>query len=150
MFKKDHRVPVQLPGLSDSLYFLEFRFLLITQVSLCSWSFLISHTVAFSFLSSGTLKTALPANQTIYSLRTNRCLMIKFRLFPKWEWRHRGFVFYFTQKIPLSMMTRMEDSYKWLSWEAIEWLEWNEPWFKNWLMTVFPVNDGFTDKNCTI
>ena len=48
------------------------------------------------------------------------------------------------------MMTRMEDSYKWLSWEAIEWSEWNDHWFKNWLMTVFPDNDGFTDKNCTI
>ena len=32
----------------------------MTQVTLCSWDFLIFHAVAFSFLSSGTLKTALP------------------------------------------------------------------------------------------
>ena len=44
-------------GLNDILSFLEFRLLLMTQISLCSWKF---HAVAFSFLSSWTLKTALP------------------------------------------------------------------------------------------
>ena len=47
-------------GLNDMLSFLEFRLLLMTQRSLCSWNFLIFHAVLFSFLSSRTLKMALP------------------------------------------------------------------------------------------
>ena len=59
-------------------------------------------------------------------------------------------IFSLTQKVLPSVMTKMKDSNIWLSWEAIEWLKWNKAWFKNWLMTVFPDNDGFTDKNCPV
>ena len=47
-------------GLNDMFFFLEFGLLLMTKVSLCSWIFLIFHAAAFSILSSGTLKMAIP------------------------------------------------------------------------------------------
>ena len=46
--------------LNDIFSFLEIRLLLMTQVLLCSWVFLIVQAAAFSFLFSRTLKISSP------------------------------------------------------------------------------------------
>ena len=135
--------------LNDILSFLEFRLLLMTQVSLCSWNFLIFHAVAFSFLSPGTLKMAIPGQSDHSTWGTSRWLIIKLQHFPRWKWRHRG----------LRLFPLPENLAWWHGWKTLiyGWIEerlndWkrSERWFKNWLMTVFPDNNGFLDKNCTV
>ena len=98
-------------GLNDILSFLEFRLLLMTQLSLCLWNFLIFHAVAFSFLSSVTLKMALPV-QSDHLIFTHQSLInAKITALSQMEvTASRTCTFTFTRKVLVSMMTRMKDS----------------------------------------
>ena len=102
-------------GWTIFLSFLEFRLLLMTQVSLCSWSFLIFHAVAFSFLSSGTLKMAIPG-QSDHLIFTHQSLISdKITALSQREvLASRTSTFSFTRKILLSMVTWMKNSNLWL------------------------------------
>ena len=129
-------------GLNNILSFLEFRLLLMTQVSLCSCNFLIVHAVAFSFLSSETLNMTFPGQSDNFIFTNQSLINEKITALSQMEVKaSRTCTFSFTRKVLLSMMTWMTESDIWLNWGAIEWLKWNEPWFKNWLMTVIPDND---------
>ena len=113
MFKKDHRVPVQPSGLNDISSFLEFRLLLMTQVSLCSRIFLIFHAVAFSFLSSGTLMMALPGQSNHLIFTQLSLINYKITALSQMELTaSRTCTFSLTLKVLHSMMTRMNDSKK--------------------------------------
>ena len=103
---------MQLSGVKDILSFLEFRLLLMTQVSLCLWKFFIFHAVAFSFLSSGTLKMALPgqSDQLVFSHQS--LINDKLTALSQMEvTASRTCTFSFTRKVLLSMTTRMKDSH---------------------------------------
>ena len=98
-------------GLNDISSFPEFRLLLMTQVSLSSWNYLIFHAVAFSFLSSGTLKMALPG-QSDHLIFTHQSLINdKITAVSQMDGTaSRCCTFSFTRKVILSMMTWMKDS----------------------------------------
>ena len=116
LFKKDQRVSVQPPGMNDILSFLELHLLLMTQVSLCSRNFLIFHAVAFFFLSSGTLKMALPG-QSDHLIFTQQSLINDkiTALYQMEVTASRTCTFSFSRKVLISMITRMKDSNIWLN-----------------------------------
>ena len=114
MFKKDHRVPLQPSGVE--LYFIFFRIPpSADDTSIIVFvNFLIFHAVAFSFLSSETLKIAL-SGQLDHLIFTHQSLINdKVTAISQMElMASKTCTFTFTRKI-------------------------------------FPDNDGFTDKNCTV
>ena len=88
------RDPVQPSGLIDSFSFLELCLLLMTQESICSPIFLITHASTFSFLSSGTLKLTFPS-QSVHSFFTHQSLISdKITELCRWKWRLRGLVLF--------------------------------------------------------